>query len=64
MGVNRVSPTIIENDIRYLRELQPNGCPDIIPIFEHYLNTPFCKPIKIFIENKIVGIGTAILLDN
>lgn len=55
---------IIENDIHYLRELQPDGWPDIIPIFEHYLNIPFCKPIKVVIENKIVGIGTAILLNN
>lgn len=55
---------IIENDIRYLRELQPDGWPDIIPIFEYYINSPFCKPIKVVIENKIVGIGTAILLNN
>jgi GNAT superfamily N-acetyltransferase len=55
---------IIENDIHHLRELQPDGWPDVIPIFEYYIDSPFCRPIKVVIENKIVGIGTAILLNN
>ncbi len=55
---------IIRNDIHYLRELQPDDWLDIIPIFEYYINTSFCKPIKVVIENRIVGIGTAILFNN
>lgn len=62
--MNMIFEPIIENDIHDLGELQPDGWPDIIPIFEYYLNTPFCKPIKVVIENKIVGIGSAILLKN
>ena len=55
---------IIENDIHYLRELQPDGWSDIIPLFEYYIKTTFCKPIKVVINNRIVGIGTGILLNN
>lgn len=55
---------IVESDLCNLRELQPEGWPDIIPIFEYYVKMPFCKPVKVMIENRIVGNGAGISLGN
>lgn len=44
-----------------LKELQPEGWPDIIPKFEFYIKSDFYFPIKATIENKIIGIGTTII---
>ena len=56
--------TIIESDLYNLRELQPEGWTDIIPIFDYYAKMPFCKPVKVTIENRIVGIGAGISFGN
>lgn len=49
------------SDIDLLKDLQPTGWQDIIPIFDFYTNSVFCFPIKATIDNKIVGIGTTII---
>lgn len=51
---------IIENDIQYISEFQPDGWPDIIPVFKFYIKNSFCHPIKAMINNKIVGVGSGI----
>lgn len=56
--------TIVINDIPKLRDLQPEGWTDIIPVFEYYVRMPFCKPVKVMAEDKIAGIGTGISLVN
>lgn len=52
------------NDLRLLTDLQPTGWGDIIPVYEKYIQSDFCFPIKMLAENKIVGIGTAIMHNN
>jgi N-acetylglutamate synthase-like GNAT family acetyltransferase len=49
------------SDINLIKELQPEGWPDIIPLISFYANSSFCFPIKVSINGKIVGIGTSIL---
>ena len=48
-------------DHKFLVELQPEGWPDILPHFHFYHENDNCFPIKVIINNKIVGIGAAII---
>lgn len=48
-------------DVEYIRELQPDGWGDISSPFDFYTKSPFCFPIKILSENKIIGIGATIV---
>lgn len=50
----------IEKDLPNLRELQPERWPDIVPSFINYLRRPYCTPLKVTLENKLVGVGTGI----
>jgi GNAT superfamily N-acetyltransferase len=52
---------ITVHDLEELKELQPDGWPDIMPHYNFYVNSPFCKPIKISLNNRIAGIGSCIL---
>ena len=52
---------LTSQDLQELKELQPDGWPDITPYFEFYINSPFCHPIKVTEWNRITGIGTSIL---
>lgn len=54
---------IIATDIHNLQDVQPEGWVNIKPIFEYYIQSSFCKPIKVVINNKLAGVGTAILLN-
>jgi len=53
--------TIALNDLDGIKHLQPPGWPDIVPVFEFYVKKDFCYPIKIKLDGKIVGIGTAVI---
>jgi ribosomal protein S18 acetylase RimI-like enzyme len=54
--------TLNNSDVSLLNELQPSGWGTILPAHEFYTtNTDFCFPIRINDDNKIVGIGTAII---
>ena len=53
--------TLEHKDIVLLTDLQPTGWPDIIPIFDFYTKASFSFPIKVTIDNKIIGIGTTII---
>ncbi|HCS21951.1 MAG TPA: N-acetyltransferase [Bacteroidetes bacterium] len=48
-------------DIGFITDLQPPDWQDIIPTIDFYLNANFCFPIKVTVDHKIVGIGTAIV---
>jgi ribosomal protein S18 acetylase RimI-like enzyme len=52
---------LIQNDLACLSQLQPEGWPDILVHYKFYLNSTFCLPVKIEIDNKIVAIGAAIM---
>ncbi len=53
---------IINQDLDFLGSLQPEGWGDIIPAFKFYLEFPFCFPVKTKVNEKIAGIGAAIIL--
>ncbi len=52
---------LVNNDLEQVKELQPPDWSDIIPIHKYYLSSGFCRPIKIMIDNRLAGIGTAII---
>lgn len=49
------------SDINFISDLLPIGWESAIPTIEFYTKTNFCFPIKVTIDNKIVGIGTTII---
>jgi len=50
-------------DIEQIKSLQPDGWPDIIDAFRFYCNNDYCNPIKVSVDEKIVGIGSSIKFD-
>jgi len=50
-----------QSDVSSLNDLQPSGWKDILSIFDFYSKSSFCFPIKVTINNKIVGIGTRVI---
>jgi len=53
--------TITTDDLDEIRNLQPPDWSDIIPEFKFYIQSSFCYPIKIKIDDRIVGIGASII---
>lgn len=49
------------SDIGSLSNLQPEDWGDITPAFQFYTTSEFCFPLKVIINNKIIGIGSAII---
>jgi N-acetylglutamate synthase-like GNAT family acetyltransferase len=49
-----------ERDLLSLPELQPPGWGDLVPRFRHFIQAPFCFPIKISFNEKMIGIGASI----
>jgi GNAT superfamily N-acetyltransferase len=49
------------SDLDSLKELQPQGWYDIIPYNKYFIDSEFCEPIKVVLNNKLIGIGTAIM---
>jgi len=52
------------NDLSNIKKLQPEGWSDITIDFVKYLNYSFCEPIKLVVDDVIVGIGCSILFKN
>ncbi len=52
---------LISADLNFLKDLQPQDWGDIHPHFQYYINSPYCQPVKVVIDNKIVGIGSTII---
>lgn len=55
---------LTHNDLPKINELRPDNWSDLASIHEFYLNNSFCHPMKIVLDNKTVGIGTAICHKN
>lgn len=53
--------TLQHKDLELIAELQPEDWPDIRNAISFYTSSDFCVPIKVVIENKIVGIGAGII---
>jgi GNAT superfamily N-acetyltransferase len=56
--------SITYQDLDEIRDLRPDGWPDIVPAFEFYINSSFCKALKVREGNKIAGIGSLISFEN
>jgi GNAT superfamily N-acetyltransferase len=56
----KIAP-VTSADIVGIMLLQPPAWPSILPWFEFYLSSEFCFPKKCTINNKIIGIGAAIV---
>ena len=50
-------------EIDKISNLQPEGWPDITDAFRFYCSSGFCNPVKITIDNEIVGVGNSILFE-
>jgi len=51
-------------DLKQIKKLQPDGWPDISLDFFRYINYSFCEPIKVIIDNDVVGVGSSIIFKN
>ena len=54
---------IYQCDLEEIKHLQPDDWNDIIPEIEFYIRSTFCFPVKVSMDNCIVGIGAAIIYD-
>jgi GNAT superfamily N-acetyltransferase len=52
-----------QSDLQRVKHLQPEGWSDITTEFEFYINSDFCTPIKIELDDKIVGVGASIAFE-
>ncbi len=50
-------------DVPQLASLQPTGWRDIAPVFEWYVSTGFCTPVKAVERSETVGVGCAIAFE-
>lgn len=51
-------------DIPFLAALQPEDWGDITPAIVFYTSNSNCFPVKVLVNNQIVGIGTSIILND
>lgn len=49
------------HDLNLITDLQPSDWQNIMPTIDFYTTSNFCFPIKVTIDKKIVGMGTAII---
>ncbi len=47
-------------DLSLICSLQPPGWHDIVPSFAFYVPSPICRPVKVTLDDEIIGIGTGI----
>jgi len=48
-------------DLKRIGYLQPQSWPDIIPEFAYYVKAPFCHPVKVQMDQYIIGLGASIV---
>ena len=53
--------TLTPLDREDVKHLQPEGWPDITASIEYYFKSKICFPFKAILNDKVVGIGTAII---
>ncbi len=56
--------SIVYEDLPEIQKLQPIDWPDILPYIRFYIESPFCFPVKVLKDNRIVGIGASIVHSN
>lgn len=54
---------IYNTDLEDVARLQPTDWPDILPNIKLYIESDFCWPIKVIVNNEIAGIGAAICFE-
>lgn len=52
------------DDLELISDLRPEGWNDIKPNFDFYVQSSFCFPIKVVIDDVIVGLGATIIHDD
>lgn len=52
------------SDLPIITTLSPEGWGNITIKIQHYIESPFCFPIKLLVDQKIVAIGTTIIHSN
>ena len=57
---NKITP----RDIKKIANLQPDGWSDITREFRIFDSNNFCYPIKMVVDNEIVGVGNAVVFEN
>jgi hypothetical protein len=45
---------LLPADLQDVRALQPEGWGDIIPYIEFCVQSPFCYPVKVVLDNKLI----------
>ena len=55
---------VTSDDLDPIRDLQPDDWSDIIPHMQYYIRADFCYPIKVILDNRIVGTGTMVDLQD
>ena len=60
MQFNKITP----RDINKIANLQPDGWSDITCEFCIFDSNNFCYPIKMVVDNEIVGVGNAVVFEN
>ena len=56
MKISALQPS----EVGLIAELQPPEWPSILPVIEFYTKTDYCYPIKLTLDGRLVGTGTAI----
>lgn len=51
---------VSQNDLSEISALQPAGWSDIRSVFTFYVDSAFCRPIKVTRATGIVGVGAGI----
>ena len=49
------------SDFPYLKEFEPPNWGDLVPRFRYFIDSDFCNPIKLAVNNRTVAIGTTIM---
>ncbi len=49
------------SDLPFLDAFRPPGWSDLKPHYQYYLNSLYCHPIKVVLENTMAGIGATLL---
>lgn len=52
---------LTSEDVEHVGVLQPDGWGDILTSIRFYCTSGFCHPLKATIDDKLVGVGTAII---
>jgi GNAT superfamily N-acetyltransferase len=52
---------LVQNDLISIPPILPPGWDSAMPSIQFYTSSGFCYPIKVSVDNKIVGTGTAIM---